>query len=55
MDKDVSNVITAANIFDAVVGTLRKVGYEYIAPLSEVEEQEVVSRQITKALLEDKA
>lgn len=54
MDKDVSNVITVANMFEIVSGTMRKVGYEYVAPLSEAEEQEVISRQINKALLEDK-
>lgn len=54
MDKDVSNVITVANMFEIVSGTMRKVGYEFVAPLSEAEEQEVISRQINKALLEDK-
>lgn len=54
MDKDVSNVITVANMFEIVSGTMRKVGYEFVAPLSEAEEQEIISRQINKALLEDK-
>lgn len=47
-----TNIISLANIYETISNSLRKVGYEYQAPLSEDEEQEVITRHI-KALIED--
>ncbi|QDJ97396.1 hypothetical protein D6_0237 [Aeromonas phage D6] len=50
----VDNVTTLSNLYEVIAGTLQQIGYEYQAPLSPAEEQEVISRQIkNKVLSED--
>ena len=51
MENTVDNIITLSNMYEVVSQTLKKVGYEFQAPLGEVEEQEVISRQIKAAVV----
>lgn len=47
------NVITLSNLYEAIADTLVQVGYEFQAPLSAAEEQEVISRQIKNKVLDE--
>lgn len=51
MEREVANIITVSNLYETVCGTLAKVGYEFQAPLSDAEEQEVISREINECIL----
>lgn len=50
MDRAINNIITISNIHEVVALTMKKVGYEYQAPLSDAEEQEITSREIKQNL-----
>lgn len=50
MENTVDNIITLSNMYEVVSATLKEVGYEFQAPLSETEEQEVISRQIKETV-----
>lgn len=54
MDQEVANIITVSNMYEVVSMTLKKVGYEFQAPLTDAEEQEVISRKINECVLGDK-
>ena len=45
---EVDNIITLANVYEVVSNVIRKVGYEYQAPLTDAEEQETICKQILK-------
>ncbi|QDB70399.1 hypothetical protein CF8_0230 [Aeromonas phage CF8] len=53
MERAVNNIISISNIYELVSATMKKVGYEYQAPLTDAEEQEITSREI-KTILEQK-
>jgi hypothetical protein len=51
MDETIDNIITTCNLFEVVDNVLTKIGFEYQAPLSDDDKNEVISSEIKKALL----
>lgn len=51
-NKDIDNLIIIANILEVVERTINKIGYDYQAPLSPEDQQEVNTHAVKTAITE---